>query len=66
MAPEDRVKFIANIAPKPPKTLNGKIKWLGIYDAAPLKTQLADKYLARQCVQERWACICLSNVRGNG
>jgi len=52
-APEDYAKFFAEIAPQNPKTLNEKIKWLGIYDATPLKTLCADKYLARQWVAEQ-------------
>ncbi len=38
---------------KNPSTVNEKIQWLKIYDATPLKTQLADKYLVKQWVAER-------------
>jgi len=36
-----------------PKTFNEKIQWLKLYDSTPLKTQLADKYLVREWVQEK-------------
>ncbi len=36
-----------------PQTLNEKIQWLKLYDSTPLKTQLTDKYLAREWVKER-------------
>ena len=36
-----------------PKTLSEKMMWLRIHDNTPLKTQLADKYLAREYVKEK-------------
>lgn len=36
-----------------PKTFNEKMQWLKIYDATPIKTQLADKYLVRDWIKER-------------
>lgn len=36
-----------------PQTFNDKINWLKLYDATPLKTLCADKYLVRQYVSER-------------
>ena len=36
-----------------PKTFNEKIQWLKIYDATPLKTRLADKYLVREWIKEK-------------
>ncbi len=36
-----------------PKTFSEKIQWLKLYDATPLKTMLADKYLVRNWLQER-------------
>lgn len=38
---------------KAPKTFNEKIQWMKLYDSMPLKTQLADKYLARDWVKEK-------------
>ena len=35
-----------------PKTYNEKLQWLKIYDATPIKTKLADKYLVRDWVAE--------------
>ena len=35
-----------------PKTFNEKIQWLKVYDSTPLKTKLADKYLAREYIKE--------------
>ena len=35
-----------------PKTFNEKIQWLKLYDATPLKTQLADKYLVRDWLKK--------------
>ena len=37
-----------------PKSFNEKIQWLKLYDATPLKTQLADKYLSREWLKERF------------
>ena len=36
-----------------PKTFNEKIQWMKLYDATPLKTRLADKYLVREWVKEK-------------
>lgn len=36
-----------------PRTLNEKIQWMKLYDATPLKTRLADKYLVREWVKEK-------------
>lgn len=36
-----------------PRSLNEKIQWLKLYDATPLKTRLADKYLVRDWVKEK-------------
>ncbi|MBO5833348.1 MAG: glycosyltransferase [Alphaproteobacteria bacterium] len=36
-----------------PKTYNEKIQWLKLFDATPIKTQLADKYLVRDWVAEK-------------
>ena len=36
-----------------PRTFNEKIQWIKLYDASPLKTLLADKYLARKWISER-------------
>ncbi|MBQ6249941.1 MAG: glycosyltransferase [Oscillospiraceae bacterium] len=36
-----------------PKTCNEKLQWLKLYDATPLKTRLADKYLVRDWVKEK-------------
>ena len=36
-----------------PKSFNGKIQWLKIHDATPLKTKLADKYLVREWIKEK-------------
>lgn len=36
-----------------PRTANEKIQWLKLYDATPLKTRLADKYLVREWVKEK-------------
>lgn len=36
-----------------PQTINEKIQWLKLYDATPLKTKLADKYLVRDWVKEK-------------
>lgn len=36
-----------------PRTVNEKIQWLKLYDATPLKTRLADKYLVREWVKEK-------------
>lgn len=36
-----------------PKTFNEKLQWLKIYNATPLKTKLADKYLVRDWVKEK-------------
>lgn len=36
-----------------PRTFNEKIWWSKIFDATPLKTKLADKYLVREWIKER-------------
>lgn len=36
-----------------PKTFDEKVMWLNLYDANPLKTQLADKYSVRKWVSEK-------------
>ena len=36
-----------------PKDFNEKIQWLKLYDSTPVKTQLADKYLARDWIEKR-------------
>lgn len=36
-----------------PQTFNEKIQWLKLYNATPLKTRLADKYLVREWVKEK-------------
>lgn len=36
-----------------PKTFNEKIQWLKLYDNTPIKTILADKYLARNWIKEK-------------
>lgn len=36
-----------------PQTFNGKIQWLKIHDASPLKTKLADKFLVRDWIKEK-------------
>lgn len=36
-----------------PQKFNEKIQWLKLYDATPLKTRLADKYLVREWVKEK-------------
>lgn len=36
-----------------PQTFNEKIQWLKLYDATPIKTRLADKYLVRDWVKEK-------------
>lgn len=36
-----------------PNTYNEKIQWLKIYNALPIKTQLADKYLVRNWIKEK-------------
>lgn len=38
---------------KNPQTFNEKIQWMKLYDATPLKTRLADKYLVREWVKEK-------------
>lgn len=38
---------------KNPRTYNEKIQWLKLFDATPLKSRLADKYLVRDWVAER-------------
>jgi hypothetical protein len=38
---------------KNPRTFNEKIQWLKLYDATPLKTRLADKYLVRGWIAEK-------------
>jgi hypothetical protein len=37
-----------------PRTFNEKIQWLKLYDSTPLKTRLADKYLARDWIKEEF------------
>ena len=36
-----------------PQTYDDKIQWMKIFDATPLKTKLADKYLVREYVSEK-------------
>lgn len=36
-----------------PKTFNQKIQWLKLYDNAPIKTELADKYAVREYVSAK-------------
>lgn len=36
-----------------PKTFNEKIQWLKLYNATPIKTLLADKYLVRNWIKEK-------------
>lgn len=36
-----------------PVTFNEKIQWLKLYDATPIKTELADKYLVRRWIEEK-------------
>ena len=36
-----------------PRSFNEKIQWLKLYDATPLKTRLADKYLMRDWIREK-------------
>lgn len=36
-----------------PQTFGGKINWLKVHDATPLKTMLADKYLVRNWIKEK-------------
>ena len=36
-----------------PRTFNEKLQWLKIYNALPIKTRLADKYLVRDWVKEK-------------
>jgi len=36
-----------------PKTFNEKLQWLKIYNALPIKTRLADKYLVRDWIKEK-------------
>lgn len=36
-----------------PVTFNQKLQWMKLYDATPLKTLLADKYLARDWIAEK-------------
>lgn len=51
--PENYPELFKKIIPQNPVTFNEKIKWLSVYDATPLKTQLADKYLARDWIKEQ-------------
>lgn len=36
-----------------PRSFNEKIQWIKLYDADPLKTRLADKYLVREWVEDK-------------
>lgn len=36
-----------------PKSFNEKLQWLKLYDATPLKTKLADKYLVRNWLSDK-------------
>lgn len=36
-----------------PRTYNEKCQWLNAYDALPIKTRLADKYLVRSWIEEK-------------
>lgn len=49
-----------------PRTFNEKIQWLKIYDATPLKTQLADKFLVRQWVEKKIGKQYLIPLIGGG
>lgn len=42
-----------NLNLEAPVTFNEKIQWIKLYDSTPLKTILADKYLARNWIQEQ-------------
>ena len=46
-------KFKKELDLENPKTLNEKIQWLKLYDATPLKTMLADKYLVKSYIKEK-------------
>ena len=47
-----------------PVLFNEKIQWMKIYDFASLKTELADKYLVREWVDERIGKAYLTNLFG--
>lgn len=49
---KSRRKYDLNL--EKPKNLNEKIQWLKIYDATPLKTELADKYLFKEWVSKKF------------
>ena len=56
--PEELVKwYYENTGSKldldAPKTFNEKLQWLKLYDATPLKTQLADKFLVRSWLADK-------------
>ena len=36
-----------------PQTFNEKIQWMKLYDSTPIKTQLGDKYLAREWISKK-------------
>ncbi len=46
-------KFMQKLNLRHPKTINEKIQWLKIYDNLPIKTQLADKVLVRNWVENK-------------
>jgi len=46
-------KFKYALDLKNPQTFSEKLQWLKIFDATPLKTQLADKYLVREWIKEK-------------
>lgn len=46
-------KLNSNLDLNNPKTFNEKMQWLKIYNALPIKTRLADKYLVRDWIKEK-------------
>ncbi len=48
-----KVRFNKILNLDQPLSFNEKIQWLKIYDATPIKTRLADKYLVRDWVKEK-------------
>lgn len=47
------IKFAKKLNLRSPKTLNEKIQWLKLYDNLPIKTQLTDKILVRDWIENR-------------
>jgi len=47
-----------------PESFNEKIQWLKLHDSTPLKTKLADKYLARDWIKEKIGEIYLVPLLG--